>query len=55
MATKLKCESCGNKTSKGNPISVKNDYCYGCKRLICVTCSFNYDHLGWNAPHASKV
>lgn len=34
------CFSCGK------PCHKKEDFCYGCSKIVCVKCSNKYDHMG---------
>lgn len=44
----VKCKSCAG------PAHRTQDFCYGCKRVICIWCMTKYDHNGDGAKHGVK-
>jgi hypothetical protein len=36
---RTRCWSCGKTADR------REDYCYGCKHIVCLACSYRYDHF----------
>ena len=45
---KVICYSCSNE------VDPKNDYCYGCKRHVCVECALKFGHFPGGEYHEKK-
>jgi hypothetical protein len=43
----VKCFSCGT------DCDIETDYCYGCRKIVCVECAIAYDHAG-DGKHGCK-